>query len=129
LDLAYNGIQGIFYNNDSLKLISKGICAVLEGDIWYSRKTLEKILKQERSLSHLTIHPATSRLTAREKQVLSCIASGYSSKAIADELNISMHTVKTHIYNIDRKINITNRFQASLWAAKYLYFLLKKARA
>ena len=115
-----NGIQGIFYNNDPLKLISKGICAVLKGDIWYSRKTLNKLLMEKRSSSNSPIHPAVSRLTFREKQVLSCIASGYTSKDISDELNISMHTVKTHIYNIYRKINATNRLQATLWATKYL---------
>jgi len=115
-----NGIQGIFYNNDPLKLIGKGICAVLEGDIWYSRKILAKILMEERSSSNLTLHPTVSRLTVREKQVLSCIASGYTSKAIADDLCISMHTVKTHIYNIYRKINANNRLQATLWATKYL---------
>jgi LuxR family transcriptional regulator, positive regulator of biofilm formation len=115
-----NGIQGIFYNNDSMKLISKGICAVLNGDLWYSRKILAKIFMEERSSSNLTLHPTVSRLTVREKQVLSCIASGYNSKAISNELIISMHTVKTHIYNIYRKINAHNRLQASLWATKYL---------
>ena len=115
-----NGIQGIFYNNDPLPLISKGICAVLNGDIWYSRKTLKKLIMEKRSSSNSPIHPPVSRLTGREKQVLSCIASGYNSKAIADEFNISMHTVKTHIYNIYRKINATNRLQATLWATKYL---------
>ncbi|MGD8771345.1 MAG: response regulator transcription factor [Desulfobacterales bacterium] len=115
-----NGIQGIFYNNDPLPLIIKGICAVLKGDIWYSRKTLNKLLMEKRSSSHSLAHPAVFRLTGREKQVLSCIASGYSSQAISDELNISMHTVKTHIYNLYRKINATNRLQATLWATKYL---------
>ena len=75
---------------------------------------------EKRSSSNSPIHPAVSRLTVREKQVLSCIASGYTSQAISDELNISMHTVKTHIYNLYRKINATNRLQATLWATKYL---------
>ena len=115
-----NGIQGIFYNNDSLSLISKGIRAVLNGDIWYTRKTLNKLLIEKRSSSNSLKHPAMSRLTVREKQVLACIASGYTSQAISDELNISMHTVKTHIYNAYRKINAHNRLQAALWATKYL---------
>ena len=115
-----NGIQGIFYNNDRLPLISKGICAVLNGDIWYSRKTLKKIFMEKRSSSNSSSYPAVSRLTVREKQVLSFIASGYTSKAISDVLNIGMHTVKTHIYNIYKKINATNRLQATLWAIKYL---------
>ena len=115
-----NGILGIFYNNDPLKLISKGICAVLKGDLWYSRKILKKLLMEKHSSSNSSLDPPASRLTGREKQVLACIASGYKSKAIADDLKISMHTVKTHIYNIYRKINATNRLQATLWATKYL---------
>jgi LuxR family transcriptional regulator of csgAB operon len=115
-----SGIKGIFYNNDPLPLISKGICAVLNGDIWYSRKTLKKLVMEKRSSSYSPTHPAGSRLTVREKQVLACIASGYTSQDIADELNISMHTVKTHIYKLYKKINANNRLQATLWAAKYL---------
>jgi LuxR family transcriptional regulator, positive regulator of biofilm formation len=115
-----NGIQGIFYNNDPLPLISKGICAVLNGDIWYSRKTLKKLLIEKQSSSNSSSQPFVSRLTGREKQVLSCIASGYTNQDIADELDISMHTVKTHIHNTYKKINANNRLQATLWATKYL---------
>jgi DNA-binding NarL/FixJ family response regulator len=114
-----NGIQGIFYNNDSLSLISKGIRAVLNGDIWYSRKTLNKLIIEKRSSSNVSSNPTVSCLTGREKQVLSCIASGYTNKDVANEFNISMHTVKTHIYNIYGKINVTNRLQATLWATKH----------
>jgi DNA-binding CsgD family transcriptional regulator len=115
-----SGIQGIFYNNDPLNLIAKGICAVLKGDFWYSRKALTKCLMGPKSLGDSSTHPALSRLTFREKEILACIASGYSSKAMADEFSISLHTVKTHIYNLYKKINVNNRLQASLWATKYL---------
>ena len=115
-----SGIQGIFYNNDPLPLIAKGFCAVLQGDLWYSRKAMSNCLMGPKSFGDSSTHPAMSRLTFREKEILACIASGYTSKDIADELNISMHTVKTHIYNTYRKINATNRLQATLWATKYL---------
>ena len=115
-----HGIRGIFYNTDSPQLISKGVCAVLKGDFWFSRKTFKECFLGPISFANQSIHPAQARLTMREKQTLICIASGLGNKAIAEELCISTHTVKTHIYNIYKKINVTNRFQASLWAAKYL---------
>jgi DNA-binding NarL/FixJ family response regulator len=115
-----NGIQGIFYNNDPMQLITKGICAVLNGELWYSRKALANCVPQSRSSDNSSMHPSMSRLTFIERQVLSYIASGYTRKHISDHLKISIHTVNSHIYNIYKKINVTNRLQATLWATKFL---------
>jgi DNA-binding NarL/FixJ family response regulator len=115
-----SGVKGIFYNNDPLPLIAKGVRAVLQGDLWYSRKALTQCLMGRKSSADSSTHPAMYRLTFREKEILACIASGYSSKAMAEEFSISLHTVKTHIYTLYRKINVHNRLQASLWATKYL---------
>ena len=59
-------------------------------------------------------------LTIREKEILALVSSGYGNQQIADELCISIHTVKTHTYNIYQKIGVSSRLQATLWAAKYL---------
>ncbi len=59
-------------------------------------------------------------LTARQKEILGFIAKGYSNREIADELFISPLTVKTHLQNIFTKINVKQRLQAALWAAKHL---------
>ena len=61
-----------------------------------------------------------AQLTARECEILLLIASGKNNSQIADTLNISRNTVKTHLYNIYNKINVPNRLQAALWAAKHL---------
>lgn len=115
-----NQIKGLFYKNDPPQSIPKGICAILDGDLWYSRKTLKECLFDLNSSKRMW-NPSTSiSLTIREKEILSLIASGFSNKEIAKRLFISIHTVKTHIYNVYKKIDADNRFQASLWAAKYL---------
>jgi len=59
-------------------------------------------------------------LTLREREVLILMTSGHNNKAISDELRISPYTVKSHIRNIYKKINTNDRFQATLWAIKYL---------
>lgn len=61
-----------------------------------------------------------SDLTQREIEILDLISKGASNKKIADVLFISPHTVKTHLHNIFKKINVTRRLQAALWAAKNL---------
>lgn len=65
-------------------------------------------------------HDDNSILTNREKEILLRIASGDRNKDIADDLFISPLTVKTHIYNIFKKIDVPNRLQATLWAARNL---------
>ncbi|MFH1935680.1 MAG: helix-turn-helix transcriptional regulator [Pseudomonadota bacterium] len=59
-------------------------------------------------------------LTPREVEILTMMATGATNANIADKLCISPHTVKTHIYNIFKKIDVPNRLQASLWATKNL---------
>lgn len=115
-----NGIQGLFYKNDPLHNIPKGISAILKGDLWYSRKTLTKCILENNSNNHHFDHAAASNLTLREREILVLMASGCSNKEIAGELCVSGHTVKTHVYNIYRKLNVDSRFQAALWASKYL---------
>jgi DNA-binding NarL/FixJ family response regulator len=57
-------------------------------------------------------------LTNRETQVLRHVALGLSNKEIAHALEISIETVKEHVQNILRKIAVTDRTQAAVWAVK-----------
>ena len=81
------------------------------GDVDFSgdmAKTAELILKQRRC----------ERLTARELDVLQCICKGMSNQEIAKELFVSEKTVKNHLTNIFRKINVNDRTQALLYVLK-----------
>lgn len=55
-------------------------------------------------------------LTKREKQILECLARGQGSKEISDSLYISIDTVKTHIKNIFRKLEVKSRLEAVIAA-------------
>lgn len=61
------------------------------------------------------------RITKREKQILISIALGHTNKDIASEFSISERTVKNHITNIFRKINVTDRTQAAVFAIRNNY--------
>ncbi len=112
-------IHGIFYQGDSLEMFPRGVKAMLDGEMWYSRKALSKRIMEPGKGSAASL-AAADILTSREKEILVGIASGASNEDIASDLSISPHTVRTHIYNIYKKINTTNRLQAMLWVAKYL---------
>ena len=49
------------------------------------------------------------------------VAEGEMNTEIAQKLYISRHTVKSHLYNIYKKIKVTNRLEAALWANKNLH--------
>jgi len=57
-------------------------------------------------------------LTARELQVLRHMALGLSNKEIAQSLTISVETVKEHVQNILRKLSVSDRTQAAVWAVR-----------
>ncbi len=59
-------------------------------------------------------------LSPREFHILFLMAGGLQNRDIAVHLNISGHTVRTHLYNIFRKINVRSRVQASLWIHEHV---------
>ena len=60
-----------------------------------------------------------SILSTREKCILRCLIEGESNKAIAREINIAEATVKVHVKAILRKIRVSNRTQAAVWAMNH----------
>jgi DNA-binding NarL/FixJ family response regulator len=65
-----------------------------------------------------------SPLTAREVEILGCIARGCSNKEIAHGLSISQQTVKNHVTNILRKLDVTDRTQAVIYCLRQQWITL-----
>lgn len=59
------------------------------------------------------------QLTPREREILDCLTRGKSNKAIAQELAISVDTVKLHVRNVLTKLNLSSRVQAAVYAVRH----------
>jgi DNA-binding NarL/FixJ family response regulator len=61
-------------------------------------------------------HPAVEMLTKREREILQLVAEGHSNSQLARMLWVTEQTVKFHLSNIYRKLDVANRTEASRWA-------------
>ena len=113
------GVRGFCYEKDSLELFLKGVSSIINGELWVSRAIMSNYILAGTSEDITTIDEKSS-LTQREIEILALVAVGARNEEVADELCISPHTVKSHLHNIFKKINVPNRLQAALWAAKNL---------
>jgi len=118
--ISYPGVKGVFDAEISEEHLMKGIEAIFQGEYWLTRKVLWEHLERTRKSPEPLLAPAASALTRKEIQTLRLLATGNSTDDIASALNVSPHTVKTHIYNLFRKIHVSNRLQAAHWATRHL---------
>lgn len=116
-------IRGIFFRDDSQSIFIKGMKAILKGDLWLRRKLLSECILMPGKAADTQSAQELSQLSRREIQILKHVRNGASNQEIADIFNISLHTVKTHLYNVYKKINVSNRLQATLWAATNIHIM------
>ena len=118
------GIRGFFYVNDTLEHFAKGVQVLFKGELWVSRNVLSMHILGDINHSPSFREPLTKsnshNLTKRELEIIALVSVGAKNDEIAKKLCISSHTVKTHLYNVFKKINVNGRLQAALWAAKEL---------
>ncbi len=71
-------------------------------------------------LENITISEISENMaiTKREVEILKCLSQGKQNKEIAQNMNISVHTVKVHIHNIFSKLSSTDRTEAVIKAIK-----------
>ena len=124
--VAWPMVNGIFNKDCSQQQLVKGLSGIFEGEFWLSRRLMAQYLERTRSKPRKVTHNANI-LTKREKQILRLTATGATNTEIAEHLNVSMHTVKTHIYNLFKKISVSNRIQAVNWAKDNLEDLLQES--
>lgn len=93
----------------TIRGVAKGVTPSMHGELHKVAGTMVTRQKQ--------IDDEVS-LTQRETQVLRHLALGLSNKEIGKSLSISVETVKEHVQHLLRKINVTDRTQAAVWAVR-----------
>lgn len=110
------GCDGYVLKDSDFETLKKAIYTVYSGDT-YIEPSLMPLLNA--SLAERDVlQEKLSDLTKRELEVLRMIASGAFNKEIASTLNISERTVKNHVSNIFKKIGVSDRTQAAVFAIK-----------
>ncbi|MCG9580377.1 LuxR C-terminal-related transcriptional regulator [Vibrio tubiashii] len=112
----WRNLVGVFYVDDEVSLLLKGMEKIMNDEMWLSRKVAQDYIEHFRCANTVTTSQAYANLTKREKEIMRLLGHGASNIQIAEELFVSENTVKTHLHNIFKKINAKNRLQALLWA-------------
>lgn len=112
------GAEGYVLKDADVSSLVKAIQKVVSGDI-YIHPTLSNVLvKAYKRKDEEEEEELIAGLTRREYEVISLISKGFNNKEIGQELYISEKTVKNHVSNIFKKINVNDRTQAALFALK-----------
>ena len=91
---------------------TQAIKVVHSGELWLDRKMLKGVIHQ--------MNPSEKKvsLTKKEKEIVSLICEGLRNKEIAQKLNISEQTVKSHCNRIFKKVGVSDRLQLALYTHK-----------
>ena len=112
------GASGYLLKDLDAEQLFEALTSVEHGEAAVTRETASRLLK---SIANRTVEPGQGEesLTEREIDVLCQVATGASNQEIAERLNISVNTTKSHIRNILDKLQLENRTQAANYAMKH----------
>jgi DNA-binding NarL/FixJ family response regulator len=111
------GVRGVVLKTMTTNLLAQCIRKVHAGEQWLEKQSagraIEKMLLREAGARKLA-----NILTSREIEVMEFVAKGLGNREIAARLTMGEGTVKTHLYNIYKKLGVNNRVDLTLYAQK-----------
>ena len=110
------GVDGYLLKDTDLYELKKAIIGVLQGESYIQPSLIPAL--NSRLVARDADKEKIDLLTKRELEVLIEVANGMFNKEIATSLNISERTVKNHISNIFKKIDVADRTQAAVFAIR-----------
>jgi DNA-binding NarL/FixJ family response regulator len=111
------GARGFLLKDAGPELLTQAIHAAAEGDALIAPRVTARLLAAFAG-TRLGEQPAQpiEPLTSREEEILIPVAQGWTNHEIADDMHISISTVKTHLASLMRKLNARNRVEIAMWA-------------
>ena len=111
------GVDGYVLKDSDSSVLKKAIFCLYRGET-FIQPELTPMLKERMEERSSNSNSFDDSLTRREIEVLKLLAEGLFNKEIAYTLDISEKTVKNHVSNIFKKINVSDRTQAAVYAIK-----------
>lgn len=108
------GIKGIVTKQCSQSEILNAIESVSKNTRFYCNRILDVLLENEEESKEVDCEPTD--LSPREYEVLQLITKGHKTVQIADELNVSVHTINSHRKNILKKLNLKSPTELIVYA-------------
>lgn len=111
------GARGFLLKDAGPDLLVQAIHAAADGEALIAPSITARLLHTFSATADQTppVQPIAA-LTDREEEVLSTVARGRTNAEIADELHISLSTVKTHLASLMTKLGARNRVEIAMWA-------------
>lgn len=114
------GVSGFLSQDTDNKELLKAIRSVYKGvkilPPYLTGNLFSQIIKHDTDESSIPVIDKIIRLTKREKQVMELISNGFTNKEIAQTLQISTSTAKSHVHNILEKLSLSTRVQIAKYA-------------
>ena len=114
-ELTKIGIRNMIYKTADLDEIITAIDAAIKGKKYYCEEILDMIIEMGEGKAN---PEEPSHLTSSEIEIVRLIAGGLTTKEIANQKNISFHTVNTHRKNIFRKMGVSNASELIMHAIR-----------
>lgn len=122
MDALRAGASGYLLKNIETEMLIDGVRRVAAGESVVSQQMTAKLIAGVRNPPRQEgSSPDRERFSPRERDILASLAQGESNKEIARRLDLAESTVKIHVQNIFKKLNMTSRVQVALYAVEHGY--------
>ena len=113
------GARGFLLKNINADFLLDSIRKAVDGDNVFSPEMTTRLVQSLISPASPRADHLLSPLTPREMEILGYLAAGHSNKVIARHLDLAESTIKVHVQNILRKLNLSSRVQAAVYAVQH----------